>query len=181
MAPAPIGSGSNIPPVVSITTPPDGTNIVSPDAPVTLQLTASASDYDGSVTNVEFYAGATTLGQVSTSPYTLLWTIPASGSYQLTAVATDNQGATTVSAPVGISATVPGSPPVPALRIFPAGTNFALYLADLLHGGVTSMGGKPDFARLADRYQCPRDCEQPVHRYAAEHRRAALFHARLGG
>ena len=55
------------------------------------------------------------------------WTIPASGSYQLTAVATDNQGATTVSAPVGISATVPASPPVPALRIFPAGTNFALY------------------------------------------------------
>jgi hypothetical protein len=127
VAPAPIGSGSNIPPVVSITSPPDGTNIVSPDAPVTLQLTASASDYDGTVTNVEFYAGTTKLGATATSPYSVLWTIPASGSYQLTAVATDNQGATTVSAPVGISATVPASPPVPALRIFPAGTNFALY------------------------------------------------------
>jgi hypothetical protein len=127
VAPAPIGSGSNIPPVVSITSPPDGTNIVSLDAPVTLQLIASASDYDGTVTNVEFYAGTTKLGETATSPYSVLWTIPASGSYQLTAVATDNQGATTVSAPVGISATVPASPPVPALRIFPASTNFALY------------------------------------------------------
>ncbi|MCU0784279.1 MAG: Ig-like domain-containing protein, partial [Verrucomicrobia bacterium] len=127
VAPAPIGSGSNSLPIVAITSPPDGTNILSPGAPVTLQLTASASDYDGSVTNVAYYAGATWLGQVSISPYTLPWTIPTSGSYQLTAVATDNQGATTVSAPVGISATVPASPPLPALRIFPAGTNFALY------------------------------------------------------
>ncbi len=127
VAPALVGSGSNIPPVVAITSPPDGTNILSPDAPVTLQLTASASDDDGSVARVEFYAGAIRLGQVSTSPYTLFWTIPASGPYQLTALATDNQGATTVSAPVGISATVPASPPVSALRIFPAGTNLALY------------------------------------------------------
>ena len=57
----------------------------------------------------------------------MLWTIPASGTYQLTAVATDNQGATTVSAPVGISATVPAIPTLPALSIFPAGTGFALY------------------------------------------------------
>ena len=127
VAPAPIGSGSNIPPVVAITSPPDGTNIISPGAAVTLQLTASASDYDGSVTNVEFYAGATRVGGTATSPYSVLWTIPTSGSYQLTAVATDNQGATTVSAPVGISATVLAGSPVPALRILPAGTNFALY------------------------------------------------------
>lgn len=127
VSPSPIGSGSNIPPVVAITNPPDGTNIISPAAPVTLQLSASASDSDGSVARVEFYAGATKLGQVYTTPYTLPWTIPASGSYQLTAVATDNQGATTVSVPVGISATVPASPSLSALRIFPAGTNLALY------------------------------------------------------
>ena len=127
VAPAGIGSGSNIPPVVTLTSPPDGTNIVSPGAPVTLQLTAMASDYDGAVTNVEFYAGVTKLGEKATSPYSVPWTIPASGSYQLTARATDNQGATTLSAPVGISAAVPGSPLVPVLRIFTAGTNFALY------------------------------------------------------
>jgi hypothetical protein len=127
LAPAASGSGANVRPVVSITSPPDGTNIVSPGAVVTLQLTASASDYDGTVTKVEFYAGETKLGETAASPYSVPWTIPASGSYQLTAVATDNQGATTVSAPVGISATVPTSQPLSALRIFPSGTNFALY------------------------------------------------------
>ena len=86
VAPAPIGSETNIHPVVAITSPPDGTNIVSPDTPVTLQLIASASDSDGTVTKVEFYADATKLGETAVSPYTVPWTIPASGSYQLTAV-----------------------------------------------------------------------------------------------
>ena len=127
VAPAPVGSGTNIPPVVAMTSPPDGTNIVSPGAPVTLQLTASASDHDGSVTNVQFYVSGSRLGQVATSPYTLPWRIPGSGSYQLTAMATDNQGASTVSAPVTISATVPAPPSVPALHIFPSNSNIALY------------------------------------------------------
>ena len=127
VAPQASGSGANIRPVVSITSPADGTNIVSPGAPVTLQIAVSASDYGGSVAKVEFYSGATKLGESTTSPYSLPWTIPASGSCQLTAVATDNQGATTVSAPVGISATVPATPPQPALRIFPSGPNFSLY------------------------------------------------------
>ncbi len=127
VAPAASGSDTNLHPVVSITSPTDGTNIASPDAPVTLQITASASDSDGTVAKVEFYAGLTKVGETASTPYSVLWTIPASGAYQLTAVARDNQGATTVSAPVEISAIVPASPPVPALRIFPAGTNFALY------------------------------------------------------
>ncbi|HVM49181.1 MAG TPA: Ig-like domain-containing protein [Candidatus Acidoferrum sp.] len=127
VAPAAAGSGTNLPPIVHLTSPPDGTNIVSPGAPVTLQLTASASDPDGSVTNVAFYAGVTRLGQVTTSPYTLSWTIPASGSYQLTVVATDNQGAATVSAPVMVSAAIPAIPSVPALRILPSDTNLTIY------------------------------------------------------
>ncbi len=127
VAPAPIGSVTNIHPVVAITSPPDGTNIVSPDTPVTLGLVASASDPDGTVAKVEFYADGIKLGETAVSPYTVSWSIPASGSYELTAVATDNQGATTISAPIGISAAVPASPLIPALRIFPAGTNFALY------------------------------------------------------
>jgi len=127
VAPAPVGSETNLHPAVAITSPPDGTNIVSPDTSVTLEILASASDPDGAVAKVEFYADATKLGETTVSPYSVSWAIPASGAYQLTAVATDNQGASTISAPVGISATVPTSPPVPALRIFPAGTNFALY------------------------------------------------------
>lgn len=127
VVPAPVGSGSNIPPVVTLTSPPDGTNIFSPAAPVTLQLTASASDSDGTVAKVAFYAAGTKLGESTLSPYSWPWTIPASGSYQLTAVATDDRGATGTSAPVAFTATVPATPSLPALRIVPANTNFALY------------------------------------------------------
>jgi len=127
VAPAPLGSGSNIPPVVSITSPPNGTNIFSPNAAVTLQLTASASDSDGTVARVAFYADGTKLGESTLSPYSWPWTIPASGSYQLTAVATDDRGATGTSAPVALTATVPATPSLSALRIVPANTNFALY------------------------------------------------------
>jgi hypothetical protein len=127
VAPAPVGSGANVRPIVKLTSPPDGTNIVSLTDPVALLLAATATDSDGTVPKVEFYADATRLGQVTTSPYTMLWTIPTSGTYQLTATATDNQGAMTVSAPVWIAATVPASPPASALRIVPARTTFALY------------------------------------------------------
>ena len=126
VAPAPIGSGTNIRPVVSLTSPIDGTNIFSPTAPVTLQLTASDSDADGTVARVDFHADGAKLGQRTQSPYSWPWTIPASGNYQLTAVATDDRGATGTSAPVNITATVPTAPSLPALRIVPANTNFAL-------------------------------------------------------
>ena len=126
VAPAPIGSETNIHPVVAITSPPNGTNIISPDTAVTLDLVASASDADGTVTNVAFYVNAARVGESAASPYTVRWTIPASGSHQLTAAATDNQGATTVSAAVTVSASVPTAPAVPALRIVPLATNFEL-------------------------------------------------------
>ena len=130
VAPQASGSSGNLRPVVSLYSPTDGTNVVSPDAPVSLLLAASASDYDGTIAKVEFYAGATKLGETATSPYTLLWPIPGSGAYQLTAVATDNKGATTVSAPVAISATVPSAPAPPllsALSIRQSGASIAIY------------------------------------------------------
>jgi len=99
---APQASG-NLRPLVSLSSPPDGTNFFLETVPAILPLTVTASDLDGTIAKVEFYAGSVKLGQATTSPYSLLWTNPASGSYQLTAVATDNGGATTVSAPVGIS------------------------------------------------------------------------------
>ena len=42
------------------------------------------------------------LGIASTSPYSLVWSNVIAGSYSLTAVATDDNGATTVSAPINI-------------------------------------------------------------------------------
>ncbi len=124
------GSGGNLRPTVSIYSPTDGTNIVFETAPATLPIAASASDFDGTITNVQFYAGPNKLGETtnsSNSSYSFAWTNFASGSYQLTAVATDDQGATTLSAPVSISVTLPPGPVEPVwLRIARSGTSFLL-------------------------------------------------------
>src|SRR5204862_2961001 len=87
-------------PSVSLTNPVDGAVFFQP---VTLTLQASASDTDGSVVRVEFYAGTTKLGQSVTNPYSATWTNPALGYYRLTAVATDDSGLMTTSAPVNVS------------------------------------------------------------------------------
>ena len=50
-----------------------------------------------------------------TSPYSLSWSNSAPGTYTLTAVATDNQGATTTSLPVSITVAAANVPPVVAV------------------------------------------------------------------
>ncbi|SHM73086.1 glycosyl hydrolase family 18 protein [Chitinophaga sp. CF418] len=90
----------NTSPVVSITSPAGGASFT---APASVTITASASDADGSIAKVAFYNGSTKLGEASSAPYSYTWTNVAAGSYTLTAIATDNGGATTTSAGVNIS------------------------------------------------------------------------------
>ncbi|HEY9046939.1 MAG TPA: glycosyl hydrolase family 18 protein, partial [Ohtaekwangia sp.] len=92
---------SNPPPTVSLTAPANGTSYT---APATVTLQANASD-NGSVAKVEFFQGATKLGEDTSSPYSYSWSNVAAGSYTLTAKATDNQGATATSAGVTITVT----------------------------------------------------------------------------
>src|SRR5215469_1610716 len=76
---------SNAPPTVTITSPTNGASFT---APAIVPITATASDPDGSVTNVLFFDGATLLGQTNNTPYTITATL-AVGGHPLTAVATD--------------------------------------------------------------------------------------------
>ena len=64
-------------------------------APATIAIAANASDPDGSVAKVEFFNGATKLGEDTTAPYSYDWTDVPVGSYSITARATDNLGAQT--------------------------------------------------------------------------------------
>jgi glucosylceramidase len=82
-------------PTVSITSPTSANTYTSPAA---VSIVASAQDLDGIITKVEFYNGTTKLGEDLTSPYNIDWTGIGEGSYNLTAVAFDDQGGTTVSA-----------------------------------------------------------------------------------
>jgi Galactose oxidase-like, Early set domain/Bacterial Ig domain len=92
--------GSNTPPTANITTPADGAVFAWKP---TITVTATASDSDGNITKVEFRDGTTVLGQDTSAPYSFRWRNVPSGSHVLTARATDNGGAVTTSAPVGIT------------------------------------------------------------------------------
>jgi hypothetical protein len=55
------------------------------------------------VTNVDFYVGTNLLGWTTNAPYFVVWTNAAAGTYELTAVATDDTGLTATSSVVNIS------------------------------------------------------------------------------
>ena len=90
----------NVPPVVSITSPASGASITTPG---TVGIAATATDSDGSIASVSFYANGALLGTSTAAPYGFNWINPIAGSYQLTAVATDNDGGKTTSAPVPVT------------------------------------------------------------------------------
>jgi len=90
----------NSPPSVSITYPANGA-IFAWKPTITIQ--AAASDADGSVTKVEFRDGTTVLGSDTSAPYSFTWRNVPQGNHTLTARATDNAGAVTVSGTVSIT------------------------------------------------------------------------------
>jgi len=120
---------SNIPPTVKIVSPPNGAVFYTP---TNISLLAQANDLDAAITNVEFFAGAQDLGQgvpvvldppgaggVTGLVYFLTWPNVPTNLYSLTAVASDNLGASATSAPVNITV-LPGPPPSnppPVVRI----------------------------------------------------------------
>ena len=99
-----VGLIVNASPSVSVTSPSDGL-IVSPGDSLT--VAASASDSDGTVSLVEFYAGSTFLGSDSTSPYSVVWPGIAEGVYTVRAQATDNRGAVRSSNPITVTVGLP--------------------------------------------------------------------------
>lgn len=90
----------NLAPSISLTAPGDRAVFT---APASILLQASASDRDGSVVLVEYFAGNTKLGQSTTAPHSFRWENVSSGTYSITARATDNQGATANTATVFVT------------------------------------------------------------------------------
>ncbi|MUP45431.1 hypothetical protein E0K83_06685, partial [Gramella sp. BOM4] len=92
---------NNALPTVTITYPLETDSFT---APADILITADASDADGSITQVEFFEGANSLGVDTdgSDGWSLNWTGVGSGSYALTAVATDNEGGSTASSVINI-------------------------------------------------------------------------------
>ncbi len=91
--------GGNVAPTGQITAPASGATL----ALLPTTITATASDSDGTVSLVNFYANGVFIGSDTTAPYSALWTPTAIGTYTLTATAIDNAGASTDSAGVNVS------------------------------------------------------------------------------
>lgn len=94
-----ISGSSNQPPSVSIISPVNNATYSVGDQIV---ISANASDADGSIQKVDFYQGTTIVGSDNTSPYSYIWAANQAGTYSLTAVATDNLGATATSPVVSV-------------------------------------------------------------------------------
>jgi uncharacterized protein YjbI with pentapeptide repeats len=90
---------NNAPPTVSITSPANNATI---SRLLGTTIKANASDSDGAIIKVEFYAGSTLLGTDTSAPYSLFWRPPSRSNFTLTAKAYDDDGAVTTSAPVTV-------------------------------------------------------------------------------
>jgi chitodextrinase len=108
-SPVNITVGNIIPPAVSISSPANGATFFSG---AVIAINANAADADGTVDSVEFYVDGSKVGSDLSSPYSFNWTSTI-GTHALTAKATDNNGATTTSAPVTI-------------QVFSSSTSYAL-------------------------------------------------------
>lgn len=105
-APARITVRAGSPPKVSLTSPASGST-----SPIGrgLSIAASASDVDGTISEVRFFANGAPIGSASAAPYTLSFVPASPGVYRITALARDNSGQQTVSAASAVLVTAESS------------------------------------------------------------------------
>jgi sulfur relay (sulfurtransferase) complex TusBCD TusD component (DsrE family) len=87
-------------PSIALTSPANGASYL---APATINLAASVTTNGHSITQVQFYNGATLLGTVTETPCSFSWTNISAGSYSLTAQAVFDSGSTISSAPASVT------------------------------------------------------------------------------
>jgi hypothetical protein len=131
-------------PTVSLTAPANGATFT---APASITVSATASDTDGTIARVDFFAGPTLIGSDTTSPYSITWNNVPAGSYSLTAAATDNGGAGTTSAARTVTVAAPPPPPPGAHALFAASadhnTLVTRYVLDVFASGANPNTATP--------------------------------------
>ncbi|QYA25198.1 DUF4082 domain-containing protein [Gramella sp. MT6] len=91
---------NNLVPEVEITGPLNNSQFISP---AEIDITATASDSDGTITKVEFFSNNIKIGEDLISPYSFNWSNVGTGNYVLTARAIDNTGAFAISTEIAVS------------------------------------------------------------------------------
>ena len=103
--PALVSSANNSPSIVI--TGPSGKIFQAPD---NLSVTVDATDNDGSIASVQFFANGIPIGIDTSPPYSASLSFAYGGSITLTAIATDNLGAVSSAVPVVLCVQGPGAP-----------------------------------------------------------------------
>ena len=150
----------NQPPVISISSPRDNSSF---EAPAVITFTADALDSDGTVEKVEYFIDEDKIGESFTYPYNLSFDFQYSGTFEITAIATDDENAATKSDPVKIFI-VPGEDLSELVQLFPNPNDgrFSVELPYSPTGEVTRLAivdleGKPVFEELLALEETQRD------------------------
>jgi len=104
-----ISPSGNTLPTVQITSPTNNSNFLTP---ASIFIAANANDSDGTITSVSFYHDSVLIGSSNNSPYSITWAGATAGNYTLTAIATDNNGATTTSNVINLLVANPIKPTI---------------------------------------------------------------------
>jgi hypothetical protein len=113
----------NVAPLITITAPTNGGTYFD-NTP--LHIAANASDTDGTINHVDFFANTIFIGSATTAPYQLEWT-SGEGIYTITAKAVDNKGIQTTAAPIAVTVYPPvDSPPTIAITSPVNGSYFVM-------------------------------------------------------
>ena len=116
----------------------------------TISLAANASDADGRVVKVEFFANGQKLGEDAESPFAINWTPTAAGLYSLTARATDDRGLASTSVATAITLTAP-PPDVATKPVVPTSACVPVTLALVIDGDTLQVhaGNQAERVRLS--------------------------------
>jgi hypothetical protein len=108
------------PPTVNVISPTNNTTLSAP-ANVTIQ--ATASDSDGSVTNLQLLVGSTVLTSAGSAPLSGMTNNLAAGSYTFSAIASDNLGVKNTNS-ISISVVTPVTNTISGVTATASSTNF---------------------------------------------------------
>ncbi len=103
-------------------------------------VTAVVADTDGTIASVQFFVNGTSIGTDATSPYTVTWTPTLAGSYSLTALVTDNLGATTTSSTNTVTVTG-GNQPTVTINAPTTGSSWAVNSTATVTATATAVTG----------------------------------------
>lgn len=139
----------NNPPSVSIA----NTTTIVTEGPLTIM--ANASDSDGQITKVEFFVDAAKVGEDAIPPYDFTWSA-AKGIYYISAKATDNSGAATISAAVVFTVNSTTTPP-------PTGTTVVVGTTTTLQpGSPATVVSTPTPTGIALNFGIPQGIPGPM-------------------